>query len=349
MARRQPPRHRIVITPWPRAGSDADGGRSGESLCYARCAIVAGRRGRSAGGHGGPGARARPIPRRRRAQGAPDRAHGAPRPCGGGGRGAGRDDPAGSALRAASRGRVAPALLPHPWQPHHRLTAASPGEAGGARILVRRRRGARAGPARGRDRSARTPGRGHRGRGAPGEDRHGARLAEPPPARGLPAAELRGTRHRAVRGRDGLLGGKRQDALFPRDAGARGGAARMQDMNERMRELERRSRAAVDASVDSTDGAPRSRLARARATAHGGLERRRIAGPAAWVPAGAAAAALAAAILWQREAADPPGVPATTAVAVEDLDIVTGGEDFDLLAEDADFVVWAAAESAGAG
>jgi len=123
----------------------------------------------------------------------------------------------------------------------------------------------------------------------------------------------------------------------------------MQDMNERMRELERRSRAAFDASVDSTDGATRSRLARARATATGGLKRRRIAGPAAWVPAGAAAAALAAAILWQREAADPPGVPATTAVAVEDLDIVTGGEDFDLLAEDADFVVWAAAESAGAG
>jgi hypothetical protein len=123
----------------------------------------------------------------------------------------------------------------------------------------------------------------------------------------------------------------------------------MEDMNERMRALERRSRAAFDASVDSTDGATRSKLARARATAIEGSKRRRFAGPAAWLPAGAAAAAVAAAILWQREATGPPNVPATTVVAVEDLDIVTGGEDFDLLAEDADFVAWAAAESGGAG
>jgi hypothetical protein len=67
------------------------------------------------------------------------------------------------------------------------------------------------------------------------------------------------------------------------------------------------------------------------------------------MPAGAAAAALAAAILWQREDARLPRDPATTVVALEDFDIVTGGEDFDLLAEDADFVAWAASESDGAG
>jgi hypothetical protein len=120
----------------------------------------------------------------------------------------------------------------------------------------------------------------------------------------------------------------------------------MEDMNDRMRELERRSRAAFDASVESTDAATRSRLARARAAALDGLRRRRIRGPAAWVPAGAVAAALVAALLWQREeTAAPPALDAA-AVALEDFDIVAGGEDFDLLSEDADFVAWAAAQSA---
>jgi hypothetical protein len=123
----------------------------------------------------------------------------------------------------------------------------------------------------------------------------------------------------------------------------------MEDMNERMRELERKSRAAFDASVDSMDGASRSKLARARAAAVGELGRRRFAGPAAWLPAGAAAAAIAAAILWQREEAGSPRPPEATTVALEDLEIVTGGEDFDLLTEDADFVAWAAAESDGVG
>jgi hypothetical protein len=123
----------------------------------------------------------------------------------------------------------------------------------------------------------------------------------------------------------------------------------MEDMNERMRELERKSRAAFDASVDSMDGATRSKLARSRAAAIRALKRGRFAGPAAWVPAGVAAAALAAAILWQREEASLPRDPATAVVALEDLDIVTGGEDFDFLAEDADFVAWAASESDGAG
>ena len=60
----------------------------------------------------------------------------------------------------------------------------------------------------------------------------------------------------------------------------------------------------------------------------------------AWLPAGAAAAALVAALLWQREDAVAPVTPGLS--AFEDLDIVAGGEDFDLLGEDADFVAWAA-------
>lgn len=115
----------------------------------------------------------------------------------------------------------------------------------------------------------------------------------------------------------------------------------MEDMNDRMREIERKSRAAFDASVEAGDAATHARLARARATALGELRHRPLPRPVAWLPVGAAAAALVAAFLWQREeAAIAPGV------AFEDFDLVAGGEDFDLLGEDADFVAWAAEASA---
>lgn len=115
----------------------------------------------------------------------------------------------------------------------------------------------------------------------------------------------------------------------------------MDDLNERMREIERKTRAAFDASVEDGDAATRARLARARAAAIRELRHRPLARPAAWLPVGAAAAALVAALLWQREEAAE--VPAAPAIALEDLDLVTGGEDFDLLGEDADFLAWAAA------
>ena len=114
-------------------------------------------------------------------------------------------------------------------------------------------------------------------------------------------------------------------------------------MNEdEMRDLERKTRAAFDASVEATDGATRSRLARARGDALGELRRRRFVRAAAWVPAGAAAAVVAV-LLWQREHARTPA-PQPHVAALEDLDIVAGGEDFDLLGEDADFVAWVAGE-----
>jgi hypothetical protein len=114
----------------------------------------------------------------------------------------------------------------------------------------------------------------------------------------------------------------------------------MAGMNEEeIRDLERRSRAAFDASVEATDAQARTRLAGARRTALAGLDRGRIGRAAAWVPVGAAAAAVVAALLWQREPA-----PQQPAIAFEDLDIVTGSEDLDFLGEDADFVAWAAGE-----
>jgi hypothetical protein len=119
----------------------------------------------------------------------------------------------------------------------------------------------------------------------------------------------------------------------------------MELMNEeRMRDLERRSRAAFDQSVGSMDAATRARLARARAAAVDELRgRRRIRG-SAWVPAGvAAAAALASALLLVGDdAPQPASRPALG--ALEDLDIVAGGEDLAMFDEDAEFYAWAAAE-----
>jgi hypothetical protein len=113
-------------------------------------------------------------------------------------------------------------------------------------------------------------------------------------------------------------------------------------MNEDMRELERRSRAAFDDSVESLDAATRSRLARARAQALGELRGRRAAGPALWIPAGAAAAALVAALLWQREEVLPATAQNEAALgAFEDFDLVAEAEDFDMLAEDPAFYAWA--------
>lgn len=113
-------------------------------------------------------------------------------------------------------------------------------------------------------------------------------------------------------------------------------------MNEDMRELERRSRAAFDESVESQDAATRSRLARARAKALVELRGRRAFGPALWIPAGAAAAALVAAMLWQREEGVPMSAGTEAAVgAFEDLDLMAAGEDFDMLRDDEGFYAWA--------
>lgn len=114
--------------------------------------------------------------------------------------------------------------------------------------------------------------------------------------------------------------------------------------DERMGELERKSRAAFDESVESLDAASRSRLTRARARALEELQHRRAAWSSTWVPAGvAAAAALAAVMLWQgEEGVAPAATPAFA--ALEDLDLVAGGEDLAMFDEDHEFYAWAVDE-----
>jgi len=114
--------------------------------------------------------------------------------------------------------------------------------------------------------------------------------------------------------------------------------------DERMRELERKSRAAFDESVESLDAATRSRLARARARALEELQHRRMAWSSTWLPAGAAAAAaLVAVMLWQGEEGGPPATEPALA-ALEDLDIVAGGEYLAMFDEDEEFYAWAVDE-----
>lgn len=116
-------------------------------------------------------------------------------------------------------------------------------------------------------------------------------------------------------------------------------------MNEPMKEFERRSRAAFDDSVTALDGETRSRLAHARRRALAAIRRRPMSWLSPWVPAGAAAAmAMLALLLWTGKEPGPGAKP--TVIAFEDLDIVTAGDDLEMLDEDPAFYVWAAGEPA---
>lgn len=117
-------------------------------------------------------------------------------------------------------------------------------------------------------------------------------------------------------------------------------------MNDRMKEFERRSRAAFDESVESLDAGARAKLARSRAGALAQLRDRRLPWSSPWVPAGAAAAAAVVAVmLWLREeSGGPASVPPAT--AFEELDMVASGEDFDMFDEDPGFYTWAAGQMA---
>jgi hypothetical protein len=111
-----------------------------------------------------------------------------------------------------------------------------------------------------------------------------------------------------------------------------------------MQDIERRSREAFEESIASLDGATQSRLARARELAL--AEARRGFRPrlSTWVPIGAAAAAAVMAIaLWSGGEMAPVSAQPALA-ALEEFDIVTAGDDLDMLDEDPGFYAWATEE-----
>jgi hypothetical protein len=103
--------------------------------------------------------------------------------------------------------------------------------------------------------------------------------------------------------------------------------------------FEKRARELLEESTQRLDGRVRSRLTQARFAAV--EEARRARHPFAWrtwVPAGAlAAAAVLAVVLWNGQATQPP--VASGAPSLDDLEIVAGGENFELL-ENLDFYEW---------
>lgn len=108
------------------------------------------------------------------------------------------------------------------------------------------------------------------------------------------------------------------------------------------KDLESLARGVFDESVERIDGATRSRLTQARHAALAELERPRFR-LAPWVPAGAlAGAAVLAVMLWTQPG--PGGAPesALAAVPADDFEMLTMGEDLDLLDEDVGFYAFVA-------
>lgn len=117
-------------------------------------------------------------------------------------------------------------------------------------------------------------------------------------------------------------------------------------MSRNSRYLESRARELFDESVEHIDGPTRSRLTQARYAALAELDRRRFR-VGAWLPVGAlAAAAVLAVALWSGPGAGLRSSP-VFAAAPADLELLTVGEDLDMLGEDAEFYAWAAGNSSG--
>lgn len=108
-------------------------------------------------------------------------------------------------------------------------------------------------------------------------------------------------------------------------------------MNHDRQDFEDRARALFEQGVDSVDLATRSRLTQARQAALAELRKPRLR-IAPWLPATAAAAAVAVAVMtWM-----PQERPGAAAVAsVDDFELLTLGEDLDMLDEDIEFYAWA--------
>jgi hypothetical protein len=110
-------------------------------------------------------------------------------------------------------------------------------------------------------------------------------------------------------------------------------------------DIENRARELFDESVEGVDFATRSRLTQARHAALAELERPRFR-LAPWLPAAAAATVAAIAVaVWLPQEQNPEAAVA----AVDDFEMLTLGEDLDMLGEDIEFYAWATSVEAGNG
>jgi len=123
--------------------------------------------------------------------------------------------------------------------------------------------------------------------------------------------------------------------------------------DEQLDDFEARTRATLRAGSESLDGATRSRLARARATAVAQLAPRRR----RWqlqllAPAGALAAAMLLTVLFFGHDRGAPEVNPGSPAALYDMELLADADAFEISQEaDLEFIEWAAAmaelESAG--
>jgi negative regulator of sigma E activity len=116
-------------------------------------------------------------------------------------------------------------------------------------------------------------------------------------------------------------------------------------MNDETTEFEKRTRAALVASADNLDGATRSRLTQARHAALSLTEPRST--WLAWpqlVPAGAAAVAVLALILYVRQSDVQRDVNQDAGSTLSDIDLLADSDAYDISQEsDLEFMEWAAA------
>lgn len=104
--------------------------------------------------------------------------------------------------------------------------------------------------------------------------------------------------------------------------------------------FERRARELLESSTERLEGRVRSRLTQARFAALEEARRaRRWLGWRTWIPAGALAGAAALAIVLWSGHPEPPTAALDARNSLDDLEIVAGGENFELL-ENLDFYEW---------
>lgn len=111
-------------------------------------------------------------------------------------------------------------------------------------------------------------------------------------------------------------------------------------------DFEKRAREILDESAGRLDGRTRSRLTQARHAALSPLEKPAREAWRSWLPAGAAAAAVLATVMWMVQPDERIAPVAANGGAFEDIDLLADAEAPDFVSDlaDLEFYEWAAGE-----